>query len=526
MPNVRNKLLLVSFIIALFIRIPILWTNPSNYPSLYSIFFEIRFLIIETMFLYLILCLSFILSLGKASLFKFFLYFQTFFYIFVNYFTIKYSLELNFAFLNNVLISYTEAPNFISFGDVAIILIYYLPLGFFIHKISFLNVNILSMFVNFFTYAIIFAGIIFVLNLELMIRRNDFRYELHLKNNLYANPLSIYRAIFYLIKNQNSEYEDITKIYQFKTTKKLPSNLRVVFILDESLAANKFGISNPKINTTPLLSKRKDLINYKKIKACGTHTIVSVPCIFSPLGQGNEANFGKYNSLSAVFASLGFDTYWFSNHTGGAKPFNIAQRGAQRIINKETMLTKYGKSNIFAYDKYLLKFFDEAISNKRNAKKFIVFHMRNTHAPYRHPSNFNKYPEGKNIKNNKLNRYLNSILAHDYIVNYILNKLDDKIPTVVFYTADHGESFNEYYKGRIYNAHGAGYNIAPPGQLEVPFFIWYNNAFTIFGKKYISSAKTKVKSKNISHDNLFFSILGCVGIKNNIINSNQLNICK
>ncbi len=525
MHSIRKRLFLTSFAITLFIRVPVVWYNSIPY-SLYSIFFEARFLTIETMFIYLVLCLFFILSFGSAKIFKFFLYLQTFIYIFTNYFTIKYSLELNFAFLNNVLISYTEAPNFISFWDIVIVMLYYAPLGFFVHKISFTNTSTFALCKNFIVFTVIFAGIIFLLNLELMIKRHDFRYELHLKNNLYSNPLSIYRAIFYLVKNQNSEYEDITKIYTFKTVRNLPSNLRVVFILDESLAADKFGISNPKMQTTPLLSKRKDLINYKSIKACGTHTIISVPCIFSPLGKGNEANFGKYNSLSAVFASLGFGTYWFSNHTGGAKPFNIAQRGAHKIINKETMLTKYGKSNIFAYDKYLLNFFNEAIDNKKDEKKFIVFHMRNTHAPYRHPKNFNKYPEAKVGKNKSLYRYLNSIVAHDYIINQILNKLDDKIPTIVFYTADHGESFNEYYNKRTYNAHGAGYSIAPPGQLDVPFFIWHNKAFNTFGKKYIKNAKTKLGSKNLSHDNLFYSVLGCVGIKSNIPNGNKLNICE
>jgi len=57
----------------------------------------------------------------------------------------------------------------------------------------------------------------------------------------------------------------------------------VILVVGEALRADHFGLNNYDKDTTPLLEKRNDIINFSEFYSCGTSTAYSVPCMFSPL---------------------------------------------------------------------------------------------------------------------------------------------------------------------------------------------------------------------------------------------------
>ncbi|MRU32240.1 hypothetical protein FGX02_00470, partial [Xylella fastidiosa subsp. multiplex] len=60
-------------------------------------------------------------------------------------------------------------------------------------------------------------------------------------------------------------------------------------LLGRVAGADHFGLNGYARDTTPELAKR-GVLSYREVHSCGTDTLASVPCMFSPLGkQGYES---------------------------------------------------------------------------------------------------------------------------------------------------------------------------------------------------------------------------------------------
>jgi lipid A ethanolaminephosphotransferase len=100
-----------------------------------------------------------------------------------------------------------------------------------------------------------------------------------------------------------------------------------------------------------------------------------------------------------------------------------------------------------------------------------------------------------------VNAYDNTILYTDYFLSKIIRILKNnrKVPSLLLYVSDHGESLGEY---GLY-LHGTPYAIAPDFQKNIPFIFWASPDF-------VRQKKLEHKEYNgsYSHKNIFHTVMG------------------
>lgn len=116
-----------------------------------------------------------------------------------------------------------------------------------------------------------------------------------------------------------------------------------------------------------------------------------------------------------------------------------------------------------------------------------------------------------------------TILHTDNLISEMIEKLQNK-EALFFYSSDHGESFGEDGRPCLH-----GYNSSEVW--NVPFFIWFSEKYKVKNMEnatQITKNYLKINSNKLpkaSHDNIFPSILDCVGIESNEINIDY-SLCK
>jgi KDO II ethanolaminephosphotransferase len=211
----------------------------------------------------------------------------------------------------------------------------------------------------------------------------------------------------------------------------------------------------------------------------------------------------KETSFVEVFKDLGYETYWFSKHSPQKRVHTFCE---------EASLCEYVAET--PYDADLLNRL--AFLEESNKNTLVVLHTLGSHLDYneRVPDSFKHYqPLCKGnvsgcAKEELSNSYDNTILYTDAFIANVIEKLKDKNACLI-YTSDHGESLGE---GEILQryGHATPYAIAPEAQKNVPFLLW-------FSKKYLQSHQEididRVrKNREVSHDNVFDTIIDCGGI--------------
>jgi glucan phosphoethanolaminetransferase (alkaline phosphatase superfamily) len=238
-------------------------------------------------------------------------------------------------------------------------------------------------------------------------------------------------------------------------------------------------------------------------------------------------------SVISVFTNLGFKTKWFSAHNSiennGSIIFNIASEALEyKFKNNIISSLKFGDR---MYDEELIPFLTKALQNNN---QFITLHTYGSHFKFyqRYPKEFALFkPECKNKGKNKnilnecskkslINSYDNSIIYTDNFLSKIIKIIKDS-NTILFFVADHGVALGE--KGSLYNGSS---DLLKTKIHQVPIMIYMTDSVlkNSFYKKKFLAAKKK-QNKIMSHDNIFHSLLGCIGINSDIIDQN-LNICQ
>lgn len=78
-----------------------------------------------------------------------------------------------------------------------------------------------------------------------------------------------------------------------------------VLVVGETARADHFGLKGYARDTTPQLAARQ-VLSYRDVHSCGTNTLASVPCMFSPLNKGAfEARKDDYVNLMDVLQASG-----------------------------------------------------------------------------------------------------------------------------------------------------------------------------------------------------------------------------
>ena len=294
----------------------------------------------------------------------------------------------------------------------------------------------------------------------------------------------------------------------------------VILVLGETARAMNFSLNGYSRDTNPLLAK-EDIINFGDVSSCGTATAVSVPCMFSKFSRDDYSNTKgkKYENLLDVVKYANYSILWRDNNSGCQGtckriPFeDLARKKIESFCEEGNCIDEILLADLQAV-------VDRDLGEGASSDQFIVLHQKGNHGPtyhLRYPDAFEKFKPA--CKTNQLqtcsteevvNAYDNAILYTDYTLAKTIEFLKAKsaeYDTAMVYISDHGESLGE---SNLY-LHGLPYMVAPDQQKKVPFMMWLSDGYVnTYGID--KACVAKKASDDLSHDNLFSSMLGLLNI--------------
>ena len=177
------------------------------------------------------------------------------------------------------------------------------------------------------------------------------------------------------------------------------------------------------------------------------------------------------------------------------------------------------------YDEILLTDFKERV-RREDRDMFVILHQLGSHGPTyykRYPKTAEKFVPNcgterldKCSREEIMNVYDNTIYyTSENLAAVIadLKALGGEYNTMMLYVSDHGESLGE---NNIY-LHAAPYAIAPDEQIKVPLVLWFSDEFAEKFRLDRECLRAET-GKEFSHDNIFHSFLGMMGIKSSVYN--------
>lgn len=433
------------------------------------------------------------------------------------YFMLQYGILLDKGMLLNALetdpaevgglISWKMLPYLLGYAVLPALLIAYLPLKSSKH------------FKGWRSLLPVFSALLFLtllLSSQFQTYAGVFREHRYLKHQ--ALPLSALTASAGLIKLNTAQASNFIP-FAADAKQHLASGAKprlIIMVLGETVRADHLGINGYSRNTTPKLAKR-ELLNLGAIKACGTATAKSVPCLFSYLLQENydETLAKNSDNLLDVLQRAGVKVIWRNNNSG-------CKSMCDRVIQDRdyALSSQYQCGDGACPDLALLHQLPERIRalSQPDESILVVLHQQGNHGPEYYKRSLPQYkaflPE---CETNLLsdcsseqitNAYDNAILQTDTLLDDVISiteQFSDNYDTAMVYLSDHGESLGE---NGVY-LHGLPYWMAPAAQTEVPLFFWLSDGF-----KQNSGITNDCLNTNqqASHDNIFDSLLSLFNV--------------
>ncbi|QFZ86347.1 phosphoethanolamine--lipid A transferase [Variovorax paradoxus] len=296
-----------------------------------------------------------------------------------------------------------------------------------------------------------------------------------------------------------------------------------VVVVGETARADHFGLNGYAHDTTPELAKR-NVLSYREVRSCGTNTLASVPCMFSPLGKsGYESRKDEYENLMDVLQASGLAVFWLDNQAGCK---GVCERvpNASAFDGLDAATKKSLCDGEECLDDVMLKGLDEriaALPAERRAKGIVlVMHQMGSHGPAYYKRSA---PELKRFapecKTNALaecahaelmNVYDNSIAQTDHFLGLTIDWLQaqsKQYDPALLYMSDHGESLGEY--GLF--LHGVPYSFAPDAQKHVPLVTWFGDGMSERRKLSRACMEAGLDAP-LTHDNLYHTVLGLMDV--------------
>ena len=169
-----------------------------------------------------------------------------------------------------------------------------------------------------------------------------------------------------------------------------------VLIIGESSRYDHWGINGYSRNTSPNLSKRKDLVSYSDVVAGGFMTEWSVPLILTGVGADHyQSNFQR-KGITGAFNEVGFNSYWITNQTDFLGYFKVHSLEAKKGYY---LLTDFRSTKNVVMDMQLVDTLKKILTQPGD-KKFIVIHGLGSHYSYsaRYPDHFDVFkPSNKSV---------------------------------------------------------------------------------------------------------------------------------
>jgi lipid A ethanolaminephosphotransferase len=299
----------------------------------------------------------------------------------------------------------------------------------------------------------------------------------------------------------------------------------LLLVVGETARAQNWGLNGYPRPTTPALARwqaRGELVNFSRVRSCGTNTQVSVPCMVSPLAreQGGDEAAAQENLLD-VLHHAGLAVLWIDNQSGCkgvcARVPSVSTRdlGLAGVCNGGE-----------CFDEVMLSGLDEriaALDPERRARGVVlVMHQMGSHGPaYFRRAPADRKPFQPECTSNTLsdcpadrlvNAYDNTIAATDHFLDEALQWLrrradDGANDTGLIYVSDHGESLGE---NGLY-LHGVPYAFAPRQQTEVPMVAWLSPGMRERLGIDVGCLRQRAEEP-LSHDNLFHMVLGLMDV--------------
>lgn len=306
----------------------------------------------------------------------------------------------------------------------------------------------------------------------------------------------------------------------------------LVLVVGETARADHFGLNGYGRDTTPELAARQ-VLSWRQVHSCGTHTLASVPCMFSHLGkQGYEARGSDYENLLDVLQAAGLAVLWVDNQGGCKDVCNRVPHGfaAADLPPEQRAALCRGDECL---DEALLVGLDRrlaALPPERLARGVVlVLHQMGSHGPAyskRSGAAFKRFlPECTDTDlaacshSALINAYDNSIAYTDHFLARTIDWLgqrSDRYDTGMLYLSDHGESLGEY--GLF--LHGMPYSLAPEVQKHVPLVAWLGDRAAggsggSLGRRSAldEACLTATRDTPLTHDNLYHSVLGLMDVR-------------
>jgi lipid A ethanolaminephosphotransferase len=296
-----------------------------------------------------------------------------------------------------------------------------------------------------------------------------------------------------------------------------------VLVVGETARADHFALNGYARDTTPELARR-GVLSYRDVHSCGTNTLASVPCMFSPLGkQGYESRNDDYETLVDVLQAAGLAVFWLDNQAG-CKGVCVRIPNASAFDGLDAATKKALCDGDECLDDVMLKGLDEriaALPAERRAKGVVlVMHQMGSHGPayYKRsaPDVKRFQPECKTNALAEcghaelLNVYDNSIVQTDRFLGQTIDWLKAQSKSydpALLYVSDHGESLGEY--GLF--LHGVPYSFAPEAQKHVPMVTWFSDGMNARRKLSRSCMEAGLDAP-LTHDNLYHTVLGVMDV--------------
>jgi len=296
-----------------------------------------------------------------------------------------------------------------------------------------------------------------------------------------------------------------------------------LLVVGETARADHFALNGYPRDTTPGLARHR-VLSWRNVTSCGTSTLASLPCMFSPLTRSEfEARTRDTENLLDVLQAAGLAVLWLDNQSGGCK--GVCARVPHVQVNDPVAHPTLCEAGD-CVDEVLLAGIDERLTSlppeHRAHGVVLVLHQMGSHGPAyarRSPPAAKRYaPEcrstvpGDCSHPELINAYDNSIAYTDQVLTRAIDWLQTRsnaFATGLLYVSDHGESLGEY---GLY-LHGAPWRIAPSAQKQVPMVAWLQGGLA--QRSALDSAcLRRTLDTPLSHDHLFHTVLGLLDVHN------------
>lgn len=288
----------------------------------------------------------------------------------------------------------------------------------------------------------------------------------------------------------------------------------LVLAVGETARSASWGLNGYSRQTTPELAAR-DVINFPDVKACGTNTETSLPCMFAAVGRRDydERRIRTSESLLHVLHRAGFQVLWRDNQSGCKGVCDRVPHADTRNLNLPDICPE-GE----CFDEAMLRALPDELARldpeRRARGTVVVMHQMGSHGPAyykRSPPAMKLFqPECTSHALQECppeqiqNAYDNSLRNTDHLLAETVRWLQtQQRPTALVYVSDHGESLGE--KG-LY-LHGMPYRMAPTEQTHVPMLTWASKPLQQAQGLRLDCLRAQA-AQPWSHDNLFHTMLG------------------